>query len=227
MANATRQTRRRGRGVQRAARTRYARYFFIFYPILIVFLAYHHPQPPKTSAKLVFRRFTSPWLPPPTTTPENKHDGSFSGGLPLPGNHYHPQPPKTSRRARFRGYDLFLVTTTTHHPPKTSTTARFQEVHLSLATTTTHNPPKRARRLVFGRSTSPWQSPLPKTSATARFRCSPSPPSLKQRKRSISSKFRCLITFLYLIPPYNPFLTPYHLSSLFSLYLPCPYIHLL
>ena len=66
-ANAMRQTRRRGRRVQWAARTRYARYFFISYPILIILFS----LPPPT---------TSPWPPPPPTTPENEPTRSFSGG---------------------------------------------------------------------------------------------------------------------------------------------------
>ena len=194
--------------------------------------------PRKWAVVLVFGRF-APWQPP--TTPENELSCSFlgvwplpgnhhhpppsenepsclfSGGSPLPGNHYHPKPPKTSVSACFWEVDLFLVTTTTHH--------------LSLATTTTYNSRKWARRLVFRRLTSSWQPPLPKTSPTARFWacfwCSPSPPSLKQWKRSVSSEFRCLITFLYLIPPYNPILSHpipplFPLFSLSPLSLPTP-----
>ncbi len=78
-ANATQQT-RRGQRVQRAARTRYACYFFISYPILIILLAYHH-NPRKQAVALIFRRITSPWQPPPSTTPENEPLCSFSGGM--------------------------------------------------------------------------------------------------------------------------------------------------
>ena len=117
------------------------------------------------SVMLIFGSFTSPWQPPPSTTPENKPLCSFFGG------------------------DLSLVTTTTHHFPKMRCCSFLGGSPLP----GNHHHPQ-----------------PPKTSMSAHFRvcfwCSPSPPSLKQQKHSILSKFCCLITFLYLISPYNPIL---------------------
>jgi hypothetical protein len=89
------QDRHRGHRVHRVARTRYAHYLFYF--LFNVNNAFSLPLP---------------------TILESEHDGSFLGGLPLPGNYYQPQPSEMSHCAHFRGFDLSLATTTTHHPQK-------------------------------------------------------------------------------------------------------------
>ena len=57
----------------------------------------HNPQ--KCALQLVFGRLTSPWQPSPPTIPKNEHHGSFSGGIPLLGNHHHSQPMRMSTMA--------------------------------------------------------------------------------------------------------------------------------